>query len=907
MQTMGSEVEVDESIVKNNRPLLEVEVETKYPIFSHRIQFRLLPVESKRDGYMELRCDEYLASIVMKRIDNALQVAPVLRSTEAQTICPYPRNATTQYLYEIPETETSELLAECRQEIVKYANEHLEDFGDMLRVNGAINLYSNDFAILMRNAHILESAYWSETSKQLVEYLSFMDVNLCKGKMISDIYWHRMWSGIIAIAYCDSSPHIFYSGPNKDDEVYKAVHSTNLVLIWSFLDVLKPKLILESPREVHKISFCKFDENILVGGCENGQIIVWDLRNKLQKVEKQEILTTAQQKYRSFLNSLMGWMKDTHDISIIRPTALSDLRYSHKSTVTGISWLEPHYEFTRMGNLSIIEPNEDGIQHYSLQCISTALDGTILIWDLKDKPIVHPGGYKPKKLKRLKKKPSALQVDESPYRVLHLNLKPRYKINIFKRDDKNKSVAITHSTTAYCWLKYEEVFPDLNKKFDIRERIIYKPIMTERRDIEPRIKIGTSEGDFAEIQWEGQDFDSGEIVNSETGKYVFDAKYHDGPVNSIFTSPIDNTVLTVGGKIFAIWSNKFPNRPILWRRNRQFYTKGELHLLNPFKILVYTVTGVLSRWILSINSKAPVYSQVMSNGFLTASGTQPNAREKNVYGIGDEQGAFHLFYIKQSSISYTETMNKAMANYMKREIVRKTLFLKWQDEFNKRNENYLQRKKEEEKLKAKEEAEKETAKQEQKQSEETIKKGPQPGRYIAWIVEQRQAKEEARIKAMIINKKQLDTKELEKRRKPLQKLDEENERKKSKQKERLKQADTIFKDTVASLFPEVVKEKPSPPLNPYTGGNTEEDKENCYVEYQEIEEEMDEFIALNPLQYDFNFKSLLVANRAKMDEGGLHSHLHARRYDLEKQLRIGHESVKKINEEDEEEEIERID
>lgn len=58
------------------------------------------------------------------------------------------------------------------------------------------------------------------------------------------------------------------------------------------------------------------------------------------------------------------------------------------------------------------------------------------------------------------------------------------------------------------------------------------------------------------------------------------------------------------------------------------------------------------------------------------------------------------------------------------------------------------------------------------------------GKMVEWIMEQRQLSEEARIKAMIINKKQLDTKDLEKRRKPLQKLDEENERKKRKQKER---------------------------------------------------------------------------------------------------------------------------
>lgn len=111
--------------------------------------------------------------------------------------------------------------------------------------------------------------------------------------------------------------------------------------------------------------------------------------------------------------------------------------------------------------------------------------------------------------------------------------------------------------------------------------------------------------------------------------------------------------------------------------------------------------------------------------------------------------------------------------------------------------------KEEAEQKAREEAAKEEAKNKEQQIvEKPVKKGPQPGytmllndfqpvshivllgKFVEWITEQRQLTEEARIKAMIISKKQLDTKELEKRRKPLQKLDEENERKKRKQKER---------------------------------------------------------------------------------------------------------------------------
>lgn len=52
-------------------------------------------------------------------------------------------------------------------------------------------------------------------------------------------------------------------------------------------------------------------------------------------MEELEVLTTAQQRYRAHMNSLMGWMKNVHDLALVRPTAMSDPRYSHKGPVTG--------------------------------------------------------------------------------------------------------------------------------------------------------------------------------------------------------------------------------------------------------------------------------------------------------------------------------------------------------------------------------------------------------------------------------------------------------------------------------------------------------------------------------------------------------------------------------------------
>lgn len=56
--SQGTDIEVDEAILKNNRALLEVEIESQYPIFPSKAQLDTVKAEERRDGYMELKCVE---------------------------------------------------------------------------------------------------------------------------------------------------------------------------------------------------------------------------------------------------------------------------------------------------------------------------------------------------------------------------------------------------------------------------------------------------------------------------------------------------------------------------------------------------------------------------------------------------------------------------------------------------------------------------------------------------------------------------------------------------------------------------------------------------------------------------------------------------------------------------------
>lgn len=75
----------------------------------------------------------------------------------------------------------------------------------------------------------------------------------------------------------------------------------------------------------------------------------------------------------------------------------------------------------------------------------------------------------------------------------------------------------------------------------------------------------------------------------------------------------------------------------------------------------------------------------------------------------------------------------------------------------------------------------------------------------------------------------------------------------------MKEGDLIFKETVASLFPEIVKAKPPPSPDPYLGGDKSLDQEEQYEDYLEIESKANEFVKANPYIYKFNWKQVLMS------------------------------------------------
>ena len=101
------------------------------------------------------------------------------------------------------------------------------------------------------------------------------------------------------------------------------------------------------------------------------------------------------------------------------------------------------------------------------------------------------------------------------------------------------------------------------------------------------IFLGTVEGDCGIITWDGYDFLTGILGNRETCKWLWLNIIHDGPVTHAVRSKfLPDLIMTVGGKIFAVWQENF-KRTFFWNKSNFRYKerkrKTETRIISVFE------------------------------------------------------------------------------------------------------------------------------------------------------------------------------------------------------------------------------------------------------------------------------------------------------------------------------------
>lgn len=902
-KSLGSDKELIALKPVNTRPLIEIEIKAKFPTVYQPEKFKVRDSNAVRDGYIELTpYRQKFNNVFRRRVDCASQVAPTKLDREAQTILRYPKNMWTQSIADaLGNTDDMEGGGDAKLTTAKTTvgvedmDEKSSDDDDEEKVKPAendvglatyraavqrmrrpsyikkINTFMMDKATEMDSIIVLNTVmdmYCNDYPKLVAqktvdiydtmafeEYVCFTDVR-AKDKYVSSAVFHPLWAGIVAISYSDGSPTVMKTLSTQTDPIQRAVYGLNPVMIWSHIDSLMPKLYLESPREVKILSFCPFDENILVGGCVNGQIIVWDITNKLENVEKIEVLSETREKYRIAMNAHMGWMKNVTDSTVVQSTVLSNLMNSHYGPVTAIKWLSPNFQITPTGKGIMMPENKT-----SLIFFSGAEDGAILIWNLSIENITLFDGKKIKKSKRVPKRPSGLLVDVSPLKILDRNLQPCYKI-ILGIAGQPQTLSLQSFGMNTPAIKY--IYTPRNSGSG-RKYFTCEILPQKEDEINTILYCGSQHGEVRRITWEGHEFNTGELVNSEYGDIKFSCFIHDGVVTSTRKNPFINDVtLTVGGKIFAIWSDKLENRPLIWKKRPYRLTDGVWSLYKPSLLFIATYEGDLETWDLLIRSDEPISIQTLSGSQLTGVSLHTLPLEKNIIGVSDANGSFKMFLNPPIFMIENASYFNRMESMIDREVKVMLSFMEWQENWMENNPHILleMKRKEQMLLLEKEEEKRRLREEEEKRLEEEAEAKRLAKLKVVGPEERWQKIIKKLIERTIAVKKRINRAELIEQEKPLRELEAQRLEKEKRMLEIMKNQKTIFNDTVAILFPEAIKKKEKVKKS-LLSDDKESLKKEYMVDYSLIKVNAFKAVRENPYKVDFSWEATLAEGKER--------------------------------------------
>ncbi|KAJ3375105.1 WD repeat-containing protein 63 [Allomyces arbusculus] len=349
---LGSDKEINEEKVTMSRDPIYYRFARKRRKFGQDTHFQ---DGDSSTGWIDIKPNANGAHTLVRMLHSSgVQAISPMTARGVQTNWNRPVNSSVQY-------EPLELDAAARATIL--ASEALHATLDtavsrierILVQNNAVNIFRNDFVAMGEDEHTLDQG----SNSSLQEYQSFTDLKYSKDKSISCVAWHPTQKGVLAVSCTQRSTF--------DERVQHGLTTRSrqsLVLIWSFYDPIHPQLILEAADDVASFAFHPTNPHMIVGGCVNGQIVLWDISEFQDKWKNKKRDETEESK--------------NVDIDVIKFVAVSSVEYSHRAAVSDVAWLTS--EVNHNGDLVKREPKDD-----ATQLVSVGLDGHVLFWDLRYK------------------------------------------------------------------------------------------------------------------------------------------------------------------------------------------------------------------------------------------------------------------------------------------------------------------------------------------------------------------------------------------------------------------------------------------------------------------------------------------------------------------------------------------
>ncbi|CAC5422765.1 WD repeat-containing protein 63 [Mytilus coruscus] len=680
--SLGSEKEIKEENVVENRRRIKVSVRRIRKEFGGPANFSDRNVADAKDGYIECKgYDDRTFDLKKLELDKSTQAIPTLQEEGTQTDWKYPRNANTQYYpREFSNQEKEAILSS--KNLPNFISDVTPRFKAALQQNEIMDVFFIDWLHLGDG----DQSFGSKADNHLKEYQSFTDLQFSKEKRITCIQWHPTIKGVVAVSVAEKMTF-----DDRIDSAAKVIMTPSLILIWSFTDPIHPQLLLEAPDDIYSFQFNPSDPNIIAGGCYNGQVVLWDISAHADRLKQQRGGN------RNKKTNVLPGFEDPNALKtpIVRYCAVSSIENSHKSTITDLLWVPDHMEVNRMG----VPQENKSLQN--CQLMTCATDYCVLFWDTR--PPKGPSQLLTKKTDD--KGPKNPMGVPNTFKHLDLSWKPFLRVHLHKSEPGGD-----HSPTKFSISEKQGDRGSLNKatdgldtsKSDAMGGGYYSSMKPgsgkEKRtlqSVKTHFYVGSEDGEVVFVDWMPQkDQDTGKI---QTPKPDYYHAVHDGPVMSLQRSPFFNdVVLCVGGWTFTIWKEGINSGPILQSCSSPVrYTAGFWSPSRPAVFFIAKVDGSVDVWDILDKTHEPSLTQSVSPVQITTIFPFPVSQKQHLLAVGDNAGTLHILEIPWSLRQPTPNELATVSNYVEREVKRRSFVVQRWDfrEHEKREiENELKKK-----------------------------------------------------------------------------------------------------------------------------------------------------------------------------------------------------------------------
>ncbi|KAM6943536.1 dynein axonemal intermediate chain 3 [Xenentodon cancila] len=622
--SLGSEKEIDADSVKKTREKL------KY-------RFQLGRTFGKTDCFSDCNtayavdgCQECPVSRESRKLvhrDCLMQASPRLQSSSTQTRWTCQRNVFTEYS---PRELCQEDAENNLQNLLNFGQIVIPRSLNALQQHQSVDVLLDEWELDLETE--VEAGDWSGQTG-LVLHQAFADHKYTEGWKVSSANWHPTILDVIAVALVEKKECHLVSRPS-------------IIVFFSFSNS-SPQLVLKCPHDVLAFEFCPSNPNIIVGGCRNGQVVLWDISAQVTYLQETQPGSTIN-------SATTDTFDSTEKTPVVLFSAATSLASSHKGPVTDVHWLPPSFAVTKTG---VPIANELSV---SVQFATCSPDCTVMFWDVRLPDSLSQS--LPERKEGIDEK--TLKTPE-PKTFTHLDRtwEPLFRVSPPKIDTSGEYVPLKFSPDPYTGDGNSEKENTENLPDYSQLRVPSAKTLKTLEDVNTKLFLGTEDGEVVYTDWKLEKYDSRRFCSS---KPLHCFRAHLWLLNTLQRSPFfKDIILTTGGWNFAIWKEGVMGGSLVLSQNFEHKcTAGCWSLSRPAVFFIGTEDGSIEVWSLLEDSSKPMQIHArLTTGRITCIKPWTASSKKHFLAVTDDLGVTRAFELPRTLYRPSKNENLNVKKY----------------------------------------------------------------------------------------------------------------------------------------------------------------------------------------------------------------------------------------------------